>query len=106
MNIKLNEKAMADSELEKVSGGTGGSKGFFQEIDNEVVSSLGDGVFYVVEEGDTLKSIADRHGMTVRDLFVLNSETIIQTANENGIICDDPSGYVNYIFAGMTLRLA
>ena len=60
---------------------------------------------YVVQEGDSLDSIAEEQGVTTMELALLNRDTIIKTAQENGYECEDVTEYAKYVFPGEELML-
>ena len=78
------------NDLEHVSGGASAHN-------NERI--------YIVQEGDTLSEIALKHGTTTKKLALLNEDLLIRAAQRHGVDPQDPSEYMNYIYAGQKLRL-
>lgn len=58
---------------------------------------------YIVQEGDSIHSIAKEHGISTKDLAILNQTVIIETAQANGYRFDDVIDYANYLFPGEEL---
>ena len=60
---------------------------------------------YIVQEGDTLYSIADKLGLDPEIIAELNKEMMINFANENGYDYVGDYDYIEYIFPGEELIL-
>lgn len=58
---------------------------------------------YTVKEGDSIHSIAEEHGISTRDLAIINQAVIVKTAQENGYEFDDVIKYAEYLFPGEVL---
>ncbi len=78
---------LKDSELNNVAGGAASAS------------------TYTVKKGDTLTSIAHKHGTTWRLLFALNEDLIVGTCKARGIEVKKYEDYANFIFPGQVLRL-
>ena len=62
-------------------------------------------VRYIVQEGDSLHSIAKAFGISTKDLAILNQIVIEETARTNGLEFDDVTEYAKYLFPGEELLL-
>ena len=58
---------------------------------------------YTVQSGDSLHSIAEKYGISTRDLAIMNQTVIIETAKANGYEFDDVIEYAKYLFPGEVL---
>lgn len=75
-------------------------------ISNKVVlEKAPDGslVAYTVQEGDSIHSIAEEHGISTRDLAIINQTVIVETAKSHGYQFDDVIEYAEYLFPGEVL---
>lgn len=70
-----------------------------------VLSKTVDGpyVSYAVQEGDSIHSIAKEHGISTKDLCILNQTVIIETARSHGLEFDDVTEYAKYLYPGEEL---
>ena len=60
-------------------------------------------VSYTVQEGDSIHSIAEEHGISTKDLCILNQIVIIETAKAHGLEFDDVTEYAGYLYPGEEL---
>ncbi len=60
---------------------------------------------YIVKRGDTLGSIARKHGISSMELANMNSEVILRCAREQGVKSDDLMKCANYIYPGEVLQV-
>lgn len=58
---------------------------------------------YVVQSGDSVHSIAQAHGISTKDLCILNQIVIMETAKSYGYVFEDVTEYVKYLFPGEEL---
>ncbi len=58
---------------------------------------------YVVQEGDSIHSIAKQYGLSTKELAILNQTVIIETAQAYGHQFDDVIEYAKYLFPGEEL---
>ena len=83
-----NKTILNDNQLENVSGGTSGEP-----------------AVYIIQEGDTLSSIAERYGTTSRNLLVMNAEVIKAAAEKHGIVFESLEMYENCIYPGTIITV-
>ena len=90
----------------------GGSSYHFAEAladtgaSNEVVlERVADGpyVTYTVQEGDSIHSIAKAHGISTKDLVILNQVVIMETAKSHGLEFEDVTKYAEHLYPGEEL---
>ena len=77
-------------------------------ISNQVVlGKTADGpyVSYIVQEGDSIHSIAKAHGISAKDLVILNQIVIMDTAKSHGLEFDDATEYAKYLYPGEELLI-
>lgn len=60
-------------------------------------------VRYIVQEGDSIHSIAKEHGISTKQLAILNQVVITETAKAHGLVFDDAAEYAKYLFPGEEL---
>ena len=58
---------------------------------------------YTVQEGDSIHSIAEAHGLSTKDLCILNQTVIIETAKAHGLEFDEVTEYAKYLYPGEVL---
>lgn len=58
---------------------------------------------YTVQSGDSVHSIAQAHGISTKDLCILNQIVIMETAKAHGYTFDDVTEYAKYLFPGEEL---
>ena len=58
---------------------------------------------YVVQSGDSVHSIATAHGISTKELCILNQIVIIETAKAHGYEFEDVTEYAKYLFPGEEL---
>ena len=58
---------------------------------------------YVVQAGDSVHSIAQAHGISTKDLCILNQIVIMETAKSYGYEFEDVTEYAKYLFPGEEL---
>jgi len=70
-----------------------------------VLDRTADGPYmiYTVQSGDSVHSIATAHGISTKDLCILNQIVIIETAKAHGYEFDDVTEYAKYLFPGEEL---
>lgn len=70
-----------------------------------VLSRTADGpyVSYTVKEGDSIHSIAEEHGISTKELCILNQIVIIETAKAHGLELTDVTEYAKYLYPGEEL---
>lgn len=60
-------------------------------------------VSYTVQSGDSIHSIAKAHGISTKDLCILNQVVIIETAKSHGYEFEDVTEYAKYLYPGEVL---
>lgn len=60
---------------------------------------------YTVQEGDSIHSIAEKYGISTKELAILNQAVIIETAQAHGYQFDDVIEYAKYLFPGEVLQV-
>lgn len=70
-----------------------------------VLDKTADGPYmpYTVQSGDSVHSIAKAHGISTKDLCILNQIVIIETAKAHGYEFADVTEYAKYLFPGEEL---
>ena len=58
---------------------------------------------YTVQSGDSLHIIAEKYGITTKELAIMNQTVIIETAKAHGYEFDDVIEYAKYLFVGEEL---
>ena len=58
---------------------------------------------YTVQSGDSLHIIAEKYGVTTKELAIMNQTVIIETAKAHGYEFDDVIEYAKYLFVGEEL---
>ncbi len=77
----------------------------FDSGSQAVLDRTADGPYtvYTVREGDSAHSIAKAHGISTKDLCILNQLVILDAAKAHGYEFDDVTEYAKYLFPGMEL---
>lgn len=60
---------------------------------------------YIVQEGDSIHSIAKEFGITTKELAIINQTVIIETAKAHGHEFDNVIEYTKYLFPGEELKV-
>lgn len=60
---------------------------------------------YTVQEGDSIHSIAEKYGISTKELAIINQTVIIETAQAHGHQFDDVIEYAKYLFPGEVLQV-
>ena len=94
MNKDLENMKLDLDDLESVSGGV--------ELTMENSPAAGT---YIVQEGDSLHSIAEKFGMSTKILFINNMPVIIKAANEHGYTSLNPVDYAEKVYPGTVLQV-
>ena len=58
---------------------------------------------YIVQQGDSISSIAKKFGISTKELAIINQTVIIETAQSHGYHFDDVIEYAKYLFPGEEL---
>ena len=75
-------------------------------ISNRVVlDKTADGPYteYTVKAGDSIHSIASEHGISTKDLAILNQAVIMETAKSHGLEFEDVTEYTKHLYPGEIL---
>jgi len=60
---------------------------------------------YTVQKGDSIHSIAEKYGISTKELAIINQTVIIETAQAHGHQFDDVIKYAKYLFPGEVLQV-